>query len=440
VLLAALSLFLVYSPFSDPLRNVVFDGYQRLIPQERLSQPVAIVVIDENALQRYGQWPWPRTRMAQLVGRIAEYKPAAIGLDLLFPEPDRFSPGNIAEEMPIMPSALAAALRMMPSNDKLFADAIRGKDVVMAIGVNNYVDPRFPDPPRAPSVRVTGERYKQIRADKGHIASLDLIDAAAAGRGVITSGQQEQVVRRAPLLMRVQGVLVPSLGVETMHVGIGGNIEVGDAPGGLLHLRFGEVSTTLQPDGTTWIRYSPYDEQRLVSAFDVMEGKANAEVIRGKIVLVGVSGLGVQDFKTTPLGEFVPGVAVHAQLIENLYNGVSLTRPEMAVRIEAAVFLACGLLLVVFVPRMSALQGINAAFGLVVLMLGCAIVAFYHLHMLFDFAWPAIGTVAVFGAALVGTLSEAERQRRQLRDQAARMAGEVDGGRRHPIGQLPHPH
>ncbi len=130
---------------------------------------------------------------------------------------------------------------------------------------------------------------------------------------------------------------------------------------------------------------------------------------------------------------------IHAQVIENLFNGVALVRPHAAIRFETAAFVLCGFILIVFIPRVSALQGINLAVGLVLLLLCAGIVAFRHFHMLFDFAWPAIGTMAIFGSTVVGTLSEAERQRRQLRDQAAHMRGEVDAARRIQMGLLPDP-
>jgi adenylate cyclase len=114
-------------------------------------------------------------------------------------------------------------------------------------------------------------------------------------------------------------------------------------------------------------------------------------------------------------------------------------RPHLAIQIEMAAFIACGLVLIVFIPRLSALQGINLVVALVLLLLGAGIVAFRHFNMLFDFAWPALGTVAIFGSVVVGTLSEAERQRRQLRDQAAHMRGEVDAARRIQMGLLPDP-
>ena len=92
VLLVALSLFIALSPVAQQLRHAVFDGYQRLFPLERVRAPVKVVLIDENSIARYGQWPWPRTRLAELIETIAAYQPLAIGLDLIFPEPDRFSP------------------------------------------------------------------------------------------------------------------------------------------------------------------------------------------------------------------------------------------------------------------------------------------------------------------------------------------------------------
>src|ERR1700687_2790022 len=103
----------MFSPAAQPLRYAVFDAYQRLFPLERTASPVAIVVIDERALERFGQWPWPRTRLAELNTLIARHEPAAIGLDIFFPEPDRFSPAAIAAEIPILPANIVAALEAL---------------------------------------------------------------------------------------------------------------------------------------------------------------------------------------------------------------------------------------------------------------------------------------------------------------------------------------
>ncbi len=439
-LLAALSLFIIFSPTAQVLRHAVFDSYQRLFPLERKSSPVTIVLIDENSIARYGQWPWPRTRLAELIERIAAMKPLAIGVDLIFPEPDRFSPAAIVPELPSLPASVALALAALPGNDERLARAIAGKEVVLGISAENQADPRFPRAPRAPPVVRSPDGVQALRTYPGHIASVDLVDNAAAGRGMMNSGPQDQVVRVVPLVAMVQGTLVPSLGVETLRVGVGSPpLRLATHAAGLLTMRFGDSETLLQDDGNTWLRFSRHSTDNTVPAAGLMAGETQDDSIRDHVVLIGVSGLGVLDYKTTPLGEFIPGVHIHAQVIENLYNRVSLTRPAAAARFEAAALLLSGFLLIYFVPRLSALQGINLALALVVVLVGTGFVAFLQFDMLFDPAWPAIGTFAVFGTITVATLSETEKQRRVLREQAAHMAGEVDAARRIQMGLLPNP-
>jgi serine phosphatase RsbU (regulator of sigma subunit)/CHASE2 domain-containing sensor protein len=442
VLLLALSLFIVITPQAGMLRNAVFDAYQRFFPLERTTAPVAIVVIDEDALLRYGQWPWPRTRMAELFERISDAKPGSIGVDVIFPEPDRFSPAAIAAEFTVLPPEVRRTLERLPSNDQRLADTIRGRNVVLGISGEESRDKRFPDPPAAAPVVIGTEAVdRNLRYFPASIRSIEPIDSAAAGRGVMNSGPADQVVRVVPLIVNVQGTIVPSLGVESLRAALGAGLRLDrkGQPEGLIAVRFGEVSTVTQEDGSTWLRYGHHDEDRFVSALEVLEGRVEAEKLHNKVVLVGIRGLGLLDYKTTPLGEFVPGVEIHAQVIENLFNGVRLTRPAITARLEAVALLVCGFLLIAFVPRLSALQGIHLAVGLVLVLLAIGITAFLHFNLLFDFAWPAIGTLAVFGTTVVGTLSEAERQRRQLREQAARMAGEVNAARRIQMGLLPDP-
>lgn len=439
VLLVALSLFIAASPVAQQLRLAVFDGYQRLFPLERVRSPVKVVLIDEGSIARYGQWPWPRTRLAELVETIAAYKPLAIGLDLIFPEPDRFSPGVMAAELPIIPADVQKILEGLPSNDEVFARAISGRDVVLGIAAEKTPDPRFVAPPIAAPVVMSPRMTDTLQKYAGHSASVPAIDRAAKGRGIMNSGPQDQVVRMVPLVAQVQGVVVPSLGVETLRVALDSGLRIESQGGGLARLGIADWSVPFQDDGHTWLRFSPHSEEFTVPAAGVLAGDVKPDFLRDHVVLVGVSGLGVLDYKTTPLGEFMPGVFVHAQVVENLLNRVSLVRPDWAAYAEAAVLLVSGLLLVVLVPRLSALQGINVAMGLVVLMAGAGLIAFVHYSVLFDPLWPAIGTLAVFGSTVVGSLSQSERQRRVLREQAAHMAGEVDAARRIQMGLLPDP-
>jgi adenylate cyclase len=79
-------------PVIGALRLASLDAYQQFSPRERRSAPAVIVAIDESSLERLGQWPWPRTRIARLIDKLREARPAAIGVDILFSEADRLSP------------------------------------------------------------------------------------------------------------------------------------------------------------------------------------------------------------------------------------------------------------------------------------------------------------------------------------------------------------
>jgi adenylate cyclase len=439
LLLAAIALFMVLSPLAQLLRNAVFDGYQRIFPLGRVSEPAAIVVIDEATLERYGPWPWPRSRIAELVERIAASHPAAIALDLSFPDPDRFSARTMAQELPILPQNLATALASLPSNDETLARAMQGQRVVLGISAEAAPDPRFAQPPRAPPVHLSGNAPIALREFAGHIGNVPALDAAAAGRGLLNAGPRDQVVRVVPLVARVQGTIVPSLGVEALRVAADAGLVLAPRDDGYLALGIGALGTTLQDNGTAWLRFGRHDNRRFVRAIDVLEGRVAPGQLERKVVFVGINVRGMPDYRTTPLGDAVTGAEIHAQEVENIFNGVRLLRPRDGAEMEAAVLLALGLLVVAAVPRLTAVQAINGLIVMLLLLVATALVAFLRFGLLLDAAWPAIGVASVFGTVVVGTLADAEGQRRALREQAAQMAGEVNAARRIQMGLLPDP-
>jgi adenylate cyclase len=436
-----LALFIVASPPSaQRLRNVVFDAMQRAFPLERRSAPVAIVAIDEEALRRYGQWPWPRTRVAELVERIAAAHPAAIAFDFFFAEPDRLSPDAVAASLAPLPPEAARALAALPSNDARFAAALRGRPTVLGIVAEQAPDARFPRPPRAAPMVLAGGLEPALDEFAGHLGNIAPLDGAARGRGLLNTGPPDQVVREVPIIARVQGVLVPTLGIEALRVASGSTMRLEPAAGGFLRLRFAGATVPMQADGNAWLRFSPHDPSRFVSAADVLAGKLDPERLEGKIAMIGIAGAGLVDMKTTPLGETVPGIEIHAQLVENVFDGVSLLRPRWAPWAEAALLVALATALVTAFPRVRALVGIQVVAATVIGTAVAALVAFTRFGVLLDPSWPILGTLGVYGSVVVGALSEAERQRRQLREQAARVAGEIDAAKRIQMGLLPDPH
>jgi serine phosphatase RsbU (regulator of sigma subunit)/CHASE2 domain-containing sensor protein len=442
VLLAVLSLGLALSP--EPLQRFqagVFDLYQRLFPVPRPTSPVVIVAVDEGSLRELGQWPWPRTRVADLIRAIGAGKPVAIGLDLFFPEPDRYSPGNLVANFPKVTPEVAQMLMDLPTNDSIFAEALAASPVPVVLGISGEEDPdaRFTAPPTSGPVRLVAEREVPIKEFKGYIGSLPVLSQAAKRHGLMNSGSPSAVVRRTPMIAKVGGAYFGSLGMETLRAGIGGNLTVRDAGMGLLQIEFGEARAVAQEDGSAWIRFGHHDESRFVGAYDTLVGKLAPDTFTDKVVLVGITGLGILDFKTTPLAESVPGVEVHAQIVENMIHGVALTRPRIMPRVEALTLIVLGFLFFTVVPRVRAGYGLALVLGSVVLVGVAGLVLFQTFGLLFDPVLPSMAALAVFGIVVVGTLANSEKLRRVLREQAARLAGELDAARRIQMGLLPNP-
>jgi CHASE2 domain-containing sensor protein len=439
-LVIALLLVLVSEPpFVFGLRHALFDGYQRLFPRERKSAPAVIVAIDERALERHGQWPWPRTRVAQLLAGIADASPAAIGVDLLFPEPDRFSPAQVAREVQELSADVARRLRALPSNDAALATALKGRAVVLGVAGLEVPDPRFQQPPAAGPVLIGGGSDLGLRRFAGHLQSLPDIDLAAAGRGLLSVDPESAVIRRALAAARIGEVIVPALSVEMLRVASGAPLALLGQGRDRIEVRLGDVSIPAHADGRFWIRYGPHDPARFVSATEVLEGSVGAQELQDKLVLVGVTGLGLLDYQTTALGERIPGVEIHAQILEQIFDGAFLRRPATLHVLELGLLAVAALMFALTVPSLGVATSIALYAVVIALLAALGIEGFLLEGLLLDVAWPSIGATVVFGIVLAQALSEADEQRRRLREQAARVSGELESARRIQMGLLPAP-
>ena len=430
------------------LRLALFDSYQAIAPRVRASAPAVIVAVDEKSLNEHGQWPWPRTVMAELIEAIAETGPAAIGVDVLMPEPDRLSPANLARLIEGMNANLARRLAQLPSNDAILAKTLRRYPVALGIAGLEQAQAGAAVTGRTAPFRVHGsDPTPRLRQFWGTLRSLPQLDDAARGHGLLSVDPRGGLVRRVPLVASVAGVLTPALSIELLRIASDiPSFSITADGGAVQSIGVGDTVIPANPDGTVWVHFSAHDDARFISAVDAIRGDIDPELLRGKIVLVGATGMGLLDYQTTPLGERIPGIEVHAQILENIFEDSLLHRPGHFEQLERLLLLACGMILILAVPatkpRMAALIYGAVVTGL--LVLGFAL--YYWKQRLIDVAWPATAATVLFGVMLTGALAEADRQRRALRraleaerEAAARAAGELEAARRIQMGMLPPP-
>ena len=432
------------------VRYAWFDACQRLAPRVRVSAPAVIVDVDGPSLARHGQWPWPRTVLARLVDRLAGANPAAIGIDILMPEPDRLSPQRLPGLIPSIGRDLAARLAELPSNDAVLAEALRSRPIVLGVaGVDTASEVTAPGLARAAPVRtVGGDPARFLRRFDAALRTLDEVDRAAAGRGLLNVEFEGRAVRRVPLVARVSGVLLPALALEMFRTASGEPaLTLRVATHGVTRVSVGTLTIPTQPDGSVWLRYARHTAARFVSAADVLAGAVDPALFERKLVLIGVTALGLADRRPIPGGGTMDGVEIHAELIESLFDGALLARPRWAVWAEAAFLLGSGLLLVLTAPvTRLRVRWLLLLPLLLALACGGSLALFHWRFLLLDALTPALGLSVVFAVMLGSTVAEAERQRRALRRQvlrqreaAARIEGELSAARRIQLGILPRP-
>jgi adenylate cyclase len=407
LLLGELLVLRIWDPVPiEALRHKSFDVYQLMHPRDQREDVAAIVDIDEQSLRALGQWPWPRTIMADIVTKIVERGGTVIGFDVLFPEPDRSSPEVAADTFRGLDDHTRERLRRLPGNDAIFADAIRSSKVVL--GQSGYrVSGAAPikRPEIQTGVATVGPDPRPFLVDFPHLLrNLPLLDDAAQGHGIFSIiPEGDGTVRRVPVVAVADGTVVPSLSLEMLRVATGsGAILIRTDASGVRSVGVDDLEIPTDGKGRIWIHFSSPDLSKYVSALDLLQGKVPADRLAGKMVLIGTSAAGLLDLKVTPVHPALPGVELHAQLLESALTGSTLSRPSYTAFVEILLATLLSLTLIVLAPRVNAgtlfvLGGTTA-----VLTLGVSWYCFSFLDLLIDYTFPLISSLLVY-AVLVCT-------------------------------------
>jgi adenylate cyclase len=336
-------------------RQLLFDQYQRRFPRVPTAQPVTIVEIDDKTLADIGQWPWPRNRLADLIDAIAAQKPVAIGLDIYMPEPDQTSPDKVADNLPAAAAGLAAGLRALPSHEVILARSLRAAPTILGAAAFDHAAFATRTDMLSAPVRVHGpDPLNRVLRFNHVLASLPELQNAAHGQAMLNVALEQGTVRRIPLVMGLGDKLVPGLPMEMLRVATDSPaVDVFADRRGVQAVGVADVVVPTQSDGDLWLHFASIRStaNRYVSASDVMRGKVDPDRLHNKLVLIGLTGSGLTDVRTTVLGEVVPGIEIQAQVIETIFEGRFLRRPAWLKSAECAFIMVFGLLIIWYMPR-----------------------------------------------------------------------------------------
>jgi adenylate cyclase len=405
LLLVSLLALRVWDPGPiEALRQKSFDIYQIMYPRIERQELVSIVDIDERSLRVMGQWPWPRTVMADMVSKITQIGGTVIGFDVLFPEPDRSSPEVAAATFRGLDDATRERLQRLPGNDAVFADAIRSSSVVL--GQSGYrVSGSAPinRPAAQASIATLGPDPSPFLVDFPHLLqNLPILNDAAQGHGIFSiSPEEDGTVRRIPVVAVANGTVVPSLSLEMLRVATGaGAILIKSDMSGVRSVSVQDFEIPTDGKGRIWIHFSAPDLSKYISAIDLLQGQVPADRIAGKMVLIGTSAAGLLDLKVTPVHPALPGVELHAQLLESALTRSTLSRPSSTALAEIMLAALLSLIVIALAPKVNAgplflLGGMIAA-----LTLSLSWYCFSYLDLLIDYTFPLTASFLVYSVLI----------------------------------------
>jgi diguanylate cyclase (GGDEF)-like protein/PAS domain S-box-containing protein len=452
----ALTLFLaaayVYAttnewPLARRLEGQLLDLRFQLRGPEPSHQEIALILVDEQSLQRYGRWPLDRRLYATLLDRLVADKVRAVAFDFLFTEPELGLPADLRRTLSDLsagkagePAAVAIGrLLAEPSPDDQLVQSLRqAGNVIVPFGFRfetpgSHVVPLGTDLP-APvkdlprdGVMTPADVQKwsyvivqdpplgnaaQLRPD-GILTPLATIADAAQGAGHLSGTfDADGTLRYEYAAVGFNGKYYPSLPIRALAAYLG--------------IDWSRVQLRLSQDVKIGAYRVPLDAQnRLIvnyhgpigtfpsySLADVMDGKVSPEAFAGKLVLIGATGLGIADFVNSPYDQRLPGVERYASVIDRILHDGHLRQPPWTNPVNLAAVILFGGLITLTAPRLNLFAASVIAAAILIAWIAICQFAFVRLHLWLNLLFPSATVIATFASiALMRGIAE-ERHRR----------------------------
>ena len=303
--------------------------YQKILPLNKQDSEVIIIDIDEKSLGKFGQFPWNRSIFAKIIENVNRSNPKAIGFDIFFSEKDKQSPEEIIKSYNILSNDVINYLINIKSHDERFRKQLESSKSVLAIlGSSVPSHSSYERKAKARFLFKGGDPNKFTFNYPYSIGSLEKLEESVKGLGSISFlDQTDGIIRSLPLILRFNKKIYPTMGLEMVRVGSNQkNLYVELDEIGIKRISIRPHKILTDPNGIFWIRYKNPQKSQYISASSVFEGKFDKSRFENKFVLIGASAQGLFDLVKTPLGMTLPGVEVHANVIENILNKSYLLR------------------------------------------------------------------------------------------------------------------
>ncbi len=438
----SLVIFILHPAFIQDISNKAYDALLRRVAQPEKSGVVAIVDLDDASLQKHGQWPWPRYRVAKLTQNILDAGAAVVGFDIVFAEKDRTSPRVVQEDIN-KHFKTNIELKGYPDNlgdfDELFAETLKKGKTILGCqmifssaateSAAQAVDPCF----NSSRIFAKGEPGTKVSAGKhlmqagGMTIPIELLNKASSTAFFNADPGSDNIVRSNPLVWAFgQDRIYPALALEAVRLYTGAQkcvVKYGDA--GIQGIIVKDIDIPTDQSGRMMVNYRSNLRETITGftssfptypAADVLDGKVGPEALKGKIVFVGASATGLKDIKASPLTQWFSGVEVHATMVDNILAGDMLCNPDWMPGVHAVAIILMGAFLTFFIARGKSWLSFLVSAAVIFIAIRISMLLIGKYHVVFVPAWVILSVMIIYPVLTMIKFWQEEIQKKQVRD------------------------
>lgn len=303
--------------FDDKLRDSLF----KIRGEISNSGNVIIIDIDEASLEKLGQWPWSRNKLATIIENLTAANIGIIGMDIVFAEEDNSSPHLVLKKFGV-------EKKNIPNYDLDFSKTIANSPVILGyqfeLEKTNHVNKTAPQISTVFIEKNKTENNNYLINAKGTILNIPLLQDNSYSSGFFNNIPDESgVIRNVPLLISYDDSIYPSLALEMVRVITNTKkITIDYKENGISNIILNDIKIPTDRYGRILVNFRGKEQNfKYYSAIDIYNNNFNKNDIEGKIALIGTSAAGLLDLRATPFESVYPGVEVHANVIDNILQG-----------------------------------------------------------------------------------------------------------------------
>tara|TARA_B110000503_G_C7161378_1_gene419807 strand:- start:920 stop:2917 length:1998 start_codon:yes stop_codon:yes gene_type:complete len=408
------------------ISNINYDSYQAFFEKEFDQKDIRIIDIDDRSLDEVGQFPWRRDKVAKIVDNLTSANPKVIAFDIFFSEPDRENPTKILKELSISTESVI-------DSDLEFTKSIKNSKIVLPIvGLTKKNNQNYKKQAKARFI-IKGQSAKNfLYSFSAGLASLKEFNNEAKGIGSISILDSEDgTLRYIPLLVNIDDQVWPSLSLEIIRVANNQkNYLIKSNEMGIQTIKTRTAQFFTDENALIHLKYKKFNPDYYIPAVEVLNGEFDPSEIKDKIIIVGSSAAGLYDLVKTSSGRTIPGVQVHANIIDNILNNDTIIINNLTTTIENIILLIA-LISLSIVPKVLKPKYSIIYFSAFLTIIFFTSVIFYQFNYFINVFFSIIASTILFTITIYfrfvdeNTLAIENEKKQLVLKQEREIAGEV---------------